>query len=194
MRRISLALLIAVAPVGIQGQASGGAAAPPNPIMLSYKLFGGRYAGWLIAALDSIPERRYGYKPTPAQQSIGYIAQHVESANYELCEVIGGAKHVMTARDSLADTVKATWPKDTLLARLKASVHFCGQAGDKLTDVMLADQVPVGPPGSGRTTARASYLNAFITDLAEHYAQVASYMRLMGLTPPSALPRPKPEG
>jgi hypothetical protein len=30
-----------------------------------------------------------------------------------------------------------------------------------------------------------------VTDLAEHYSQVSSYMRLMGLVPPSALPRPK---
>jgi hypothetical protein len=30
-----------------------------------------------------------------------------------------------------------------------------------------------------------------VTDLAEHYSQLASYMRLIGLTPPSALP-PKP--
>jgi hypothetical protein len=27
-----------------------------------------------------------------------------------------------------------------------------------------------------------------LTDLAEHYAQLASYMRLMGMVPPSALP------
>ena len=30
-----------------------------------------------------------------------------------------------------------------------------------------------------------------ITDLAEHYAQVASYMRQLGMVPPSALP-PRP--
>ena len=28
------------------------------------------------------------------------------------------------------------------------------------------------------------------TDLAEHYSQIASYMRLIGMVPPSALPRP----
>ena len=34
-------------------------------------------------------------------------------------------------------------------------------------------------------------LLAFETDLAEHYSQLATYMRLLGLIPPSALP-PKP--
>src|SRR5207237_2560058 len=36
--------------------------------------------------------------------------------------------------------------------------------------------------------AVASILLAFETDLAEHYSQISSYMRLLGLVPPSALP------
>ena len=33
-------------------------------------------------------------------------------------------------------------------------------------------------------------LLALVTDLAEHYSQLSSYMRLIGMLPPSALPRP----
>jgi hypothetical protein len=102
-----------------------------------------------------------------------------------------GQKHAMTAKDSLADSVKALWPKDTLVARLRASLAYCDQAIDGLTDAQLADQIPVGPPGSGRTIDRSRYLIAYVTDLAEHYAQLSSYMRLNGLVPPTALPRPK---
>lgn len=32
---------------------------------------------------------------------------------------------------------------------------------------------------------------SFETDLAEHYSQISSYMRLLGMVPPSALPRTK---
>jgi hypothetical protein len=39
-----------------------------------------------------------------------------------------------------------------------------------------------------RSAAVASTLLAFETDLAEHYSRLAGYMRLLGLTPPSALP------
>jgi hypothetical protein len=74
------------------------------------------YGRWLIEAFDSIPESKYGYKPTPVQQSVGYIAQHLENANYQLCERMSGVKHPLSAKDSLADTVKAKWPKDTLTA------------------------------------------------------------------------------
>jgi hypothetical protein len=29
-------------------------------------------------------------------------------------------------------------------------------------------------------------------DMSDHYSQLANYMRLNGITPPSALPRPRP--
>jgi hypothetical protein len=61
----------------------------------------------------------------------------------------------------------------------------------RVDDTKLADEVPSGPPGSGRTTARARYLLGYVTDLADHWSQIAIYMRLNGMVPPSALPRPR---
>jgi len=71
-------------------------------------IFGSRLKA---ASFDSIPAGRYDYRPTPPQQTVGYIAQHLEDANYTLCERIADLKHPRTAKDSLADTVKARWPK-----------------------------------------------------------------------------------
>lgn len=126
---------------------------------------------------------------TPAQQSIGYIAQHLEDANYQLCTIIGGGTRTITAKDSLADTVKARWPKDTLVARLWKSLRYCQDAFTRVDDARLAENVTVGPPDVRRTFPRARYVMLFITDLAEHYAQIASYMRQLGMIPPSALPQ-----
>ena len=153
--------------------------APPanNGVVLAYERFANRYGGMLVLAFDSIPAARYDYHPTPVQQSVGYIAQHLENANYSLCQRLGDAKWRMTAKDSLADTTKARWPKDTLIARLRASLDFCDAALERLTAV---DSPPI-----------ASTLLAFETDLAEHYAQLSGYMRQMGMVPPSALP-PRP--
>src|SRR5204863_8375948 len=86
-------------------------------------------------------------------------------------------KHPRSAADSLADTVKARWPKDTLVARLRASLRFCDDALDRAAGLS--------------SPANANSLLGFETDLAEHYSQLAVYMRLLGLVPPSALP-PKP--
>lgn len=148
----------------------------------------GYYGGWIVAAFDSIPANRYDYRPTPVQQSVGHIAQHLETANYQLCSLIGGARYTgMTARDSLADSVKAQWPKDTLVARVRASLRYCQGVLTRVDDAALSEEVTAAP---GRTFPRARYLLLFLTDLAEHYNQLAGYMRLLGMVPPSALPRP----
>ena len=191
MRRISLTLLPAFVALAIPGYAfaqtparppaqspaSLAPAAGPDGVMLVFERFADVYGSRLVAAFDSIPAGRYDYRPTPAQQSVGYIAQHLEDANYALCERFSDLKHPRAAQDSLADTVKARWPKDTLVERLRASLRFCDSALDRA--------------GGLRSAALASSLLAFETDLAEHYSQLATYMRLLGLIPPSALP-PKP--
>ena len=158
-----------------------------NPITNTFKASGARYAGWLTAAFDSIPASKYGYKPTPVQQSIGYVAQHLEDANYQLCSRFGGTPRTLTARDSLADTVKAAWPKDTLVARLKASFTYCDAAMATVTDAKLAEEIPAGP--GGRTAPRARMVLVYVTDLVDHYSQIANYMRLNGMVPPSSMPR-----
>lgn len=194
MMRIRVPSLVVLAfPAALAAQQPAAAAArpPANPVTQGFRAFGAHYGGWLVAAFDSIPAGKYGYRPTPPQQTVGYIAQHLEDANYSLCSDFGGVKHPATAKDSLADTVKARWPKDTLVTRLKASLAFCDSAMTRVTDAQLADSLQADPPNSGRKIVRARYLMAFVTDLAEHYAQVASYMRLSGMVPPSALPRPK---
>src|SRR4051812_5502111 len=100
------------------------AQAPSSPeardgVMQAFDTFAAVFGSRLAAAFDSIPAAQYGYKPMPVQQTVGYIAQHLEDANYSLCERFGEMPHPRTAKDSLADTVKARWPKDTLVARLK---------------------------------------------------------------------------
>jgi len=148
----------------------------------------GFYGGWITAAFDSIPANRYDYRPTQVQQSVGYIAQHLESANYRLCALIAGAPYAgMMAKDSTADSLKALWPKDTLVARVRASLSYCQGVLARVDDPALSEEVTAAP---GRTFPRARYLFLFLTDLAEHYNQLAGYMRLLGIVPPSALPRP----
>ena len=142
-------------------------------------------------ALDSIPASKYAFSPTPIQQSIGFIAQHLETANYGLCSTFGAVKHARSAKDALRSEVKATWPKDTLIARVRASLVFCATAVQGLSDAQLADTMTANTPAGPQTVLRARYLILLVTDLAEHYAQLSGYMRILGLVPPSALPRPQ---
>jgi len=162
-----------------------------DPIKNSFEDFAGHYAQLLLAAFGSIPAAKYDFRPTAPQQSVGDIAQHLENANYNLCERIGGVKRPMTTRDSLPENTKAASPKDTLIGRLRASFYFCRDAFAKVADPQMDDPVRLGASTSTLTQPRVHALLFFVTDLAEHYAQIASYMRLMGMIPPSALPRPK---
>jgi len=146
-------------------------------VMVVYQTIGDVFGSRLVAAFDSIPASRYDYRPTPPQQTVGYIAQHLEHANYNLCGQFGTLRHVNTSKDSLSDSVKARWPKDTLVSRLVASLDFCAKAMEGLQR-----------PQSAQLT---SALVSFVTDLAEHYSQLAGYMRVMGMVPPTALPSTK---
>ena len=189
MRRIALGIIALVIPAVLHAQQPAPpAGATANPITDAFRGFG-YFGNWLVAAFDSIPAHMYEFKPTPAQQSIGFIAQHLEDANYQLCARFGGQQRPRRPGDELPDTVRARWPKDTLVQRLRASLVYCAAAFERVNDANLADETPVGPPGSGRTTTRTRDLILFLTDLADHYSQIANYMRILGLVPPSALPR-----
>lgn len=154
--------------------------------MTSFRWIASHFGGLLETAFDSIPAERYAYRPTPSQQSVGYIAQHLEEANYALCDRFGPLKHRERSILASADTGRA-WPKDSLTSRLRASFRFCDVAIGQLHDSTLARRVPYGPPDGTATALPSRSLLLFVTDLAEHYSQVASYMRVMGLVPPSAL-------
>ena len=173
MRRYLQVVVPLLLPTALAAQTSA-TRESPTAVSIQFVRFADIFGGRLVAAFDSIPAARYEYRPTASQQTIGYIAQHLEEANYSLCERLGPTKHPRTAKDSLADTLKARWPKDTLVARLDASLRFCNAVLERL--------------GHIDSPAVVSTLLAFETDLAEHYSQVAVYMRLLGLVPPSALP------
>src|SRR5207249_3578749 len=88
---------------------------PANPITTAFRGRTMAYQRNLAQAFDSIPEAKFGYKPTPAQLSIGFIAQHLASDNYLFCNNFGPMKATLPAKDTAtADSIKAKWPKDTL--------------------------------------------------------------------------------
>lgn len=189
--KTSHALLIAlVLPVALAAQQPAGGA-PANPVTT---VFRGRTISLqrsLAQAFDSIPAAKFSYKPTPAQLTIGYIAQHLATDNYLFCNNFGDMKATLAAKDTAtADSVKAMWPRDTLIAKLKASFTFCESAFAQLDDAKLADQITMTAGGQSRSLTRAAMVLGHALDMADHYSQIANYMRLNNMLPPTALPRP----
>ena len=193
--KTSYAAILALAlPVSLAAQQPSGTP-PANPITT---VFRGRTMSLqrnIAQAFDSIPAAKFSYKPTPAQLTIGYIAQHLVSDNYLFCNNFGSMKATRTAKDTTtADSVKAQWPRDTLVTQLKASFKFCEDAFAQLDDAKLADQITMTAGGQSRTLTRAAMVLGHALDMADHYSQLANYMRLNNILPPTALPRPRPPG
>jgi uncharacterized damage-inducible protein DinB len=188
-------LIVALAaPISLASQQQP-AGLPANPITTSFKT---RIAGQnrnILQAFDSIPESKFSYKPTSAQQSIGFIAQHIADDNYFFCNNFGAMKGTRPTQDTAtADSVKATWPKAQLMKSLRESFAFCDQAINQLDDAKLAEPVTITFGGNSRTVARTGMVLGHAIDLADHYSQLANYMRLNNILPPTALPRPRPAG
>ena len=194
---LARAALLLVIPAALAAQQ------PPAPNMAGGPMtatFRGRITNLhrlLAQAFDSIPADKFNFKPTPAQQSIGYVAQHLVADNYFFCNAFGDKKSTQPAEETAQgqDSVRATWPKDKLVASFKASVAFCQDAFAQLDDAKLAEMMSVpGPNNTTREVPRVSRVLGHAMDLQDHYAQIANYMRLNGMLPPSALPRPRPSG
>ena len=81
MRLPHVGLLALVLPVSLAAQQPP-AGAPANPVTTVFRNRTMALQRNLAQAFDSIPAAKFGYKPTPAQQTIGYIAQHLATDNY----------------------------------------------------------------------------------------------------------------
>ena len=193
MRRHALLLALTLSlpfPTSLVAQ-SQASSDPRDGVMLAFETFASIFGSRLVAAFDSIPAARYDYRPTPVQQSIGYIAQHLASDNYLFCNNFGPMKAMLSAKDTTtADSIKAQWPKDTLVAKLKASLGFCEAAFAQLNDSKLGDPIEMTFNGMKRNSTRVTMVLGHALDMADHYSQLSNYMRLNNILPPTALPRP----
>ena len=131
----------------------------------------------LMAAADLMPADKFSYKPTAPQMTFADIVVHLSQGNDFLCSAIGGAKAPTRAK------VEATATKAALVARLKETFDFCDGALAKLDDAKLTEQLPMF---GGKTMSRAAVVILTVGDWADHYSQMANYLRLNNLVPPTA--------
>jgi uncharacterized damage-inducible protein DinB len=136
-----------------------------------------RSAKNLIAAAEEFPADKYGFKPTPAQMSVGEIVGHLIEGNDFLCSKVSGAE--APKRAALAKTAT----KDQLVARLKETFQFCETALAKVNDSDLGAKMQLF---GTREFTRAQAMFITSDDWADHYSQLAIYLRLNGLLPPTA--------
>ena len=130
----------------------------------------------LVAAAEEMPADKYSFRPTPEQVTFGHMVTHAAKANYFLCSKLSGGQAPKV-------DIKDTDPKDKLVSALKDSFSYCDGALAKADDSHLDEMISVF---GEHKMSRAATLIELCSDLADHYAMAAMYLRLNGLLPPTA--------
>ena len=174
--KMALALAVLAAPVHAQQQ----------PVVSNaLRFFLNQFSGNLVAASDDMPASKYTYKSTPQQLSVADVVEHLAGSNNSLCASVAGV--AAPVEPPLGAKPDSTSP-DVLRARLKRSFDFCKSAFATLDDSKLADSIAF----FGRKVTRAQVILALPYDWADHYSQLAIYLRINGISPPNARVRAVP--
>ena len=117
---------------------------------------------WVTKAADMVPAEKYSYKPADTVRTFGQLIAHItDSYNYFCAHGVGNKVEWTTPVE------KGATDKETLLPKLKEAVGRCNAAYS-----------------SGNGQLRPLLINVGHTSL--HYGNVITYMRMMGLKPPSS--------
>jgi hypothetical protein len=180
MKRTGLLLMVAL--LAITATRAQESSAPiANPVSTTVKSQLTRFSKNMVAAAESMPAEKYGFKPSPEMNSFAHLVMHIVQSNNLLCSKISGAAAPDT---KLADSDG----KDKLVAGLKASFDFCGTALANVDDSKLGESMTLF---GNRPASRAAALIALSDGWNDHYGAQAIYLRLNGILPPTAQPAPK---
>jgi hypothetical protein len=159
--------------------ATGAVPDPAAPVSDAIRSIAQRFSKNFVAAAEEMPADKYGFKPTPAQMTFGEVILHIAQGNDYVCSQIGGVP--VPRRSELA----AGASKEKVVSRLREAVQFCESALAKLNDSKLGMKVPYFEEGE---ISRAQAMFAAVEEWGGHYSQLAVYLRLNGLLPPTAKP------
>lgn len=117
---------------------------------------------WVVKAAETVPADKYTYKPVDTVRTFGQLVAHItDSYNFFCARGVGN-------KVEWADPVEqGKTDKDTVLPKLKEAVGRCSAA-------YTAPNAVFGPLMG----------NVGHTNL--HYGNIITYMRMMGLKPPSS--------
>ena len=136
--------------------------------------------GYITAAAEQMPESLYAYRPVATVRTFGELIAHLAGSQHMFCAAATGEK--ASAEDDIEKTVKG---KAALVAALKASTDYCQKAYSMSdADAMARPVEMFGMKG----TALWALLENTAHD-NEHYGNIVTYIRMLGMVPPSSQPR-----
>lgn len=169
-------LFAALAAVPAAVFAQGSAAAPANPISDSEKRMYAMLGGVLVTAAEKMPEESYSFRPSPDVRSFGQLVGHLADSQYFFCATAAGE----TKPDS--DAEKSKTKKADLVSALKEAVTYCNKTYAGMTDANGSQVIKM----MNFDFARLAVLAANFAHDYEHYGNMATYMRIRGIVPPTS--------
>lgn len=119
-------------------------------------------SGWLTKSAELIPADKYTYKPIGTVRSIGEMLAHTADGMHWYCGMATGRKV------EWSDAVeKGRTDKVTVIAALKKAIDECGSVYES-------------------AGSRIDHLFSGVAHANLHYGNLVTYMRMLGLTPPSS--------
>ena len=159
---------------------------------------GFRYQEYQVrSAAEAMPEDKYAFRPSEANfknETPGYgpaqlrtfaeQIKHVACANFGFSAEMDGAKPPEACDKGGPSPAKS---KRELLIYLRDSFKAVNKSMAAMTDKNMFD--PIEGPYAGPNT-RLGLATTIIWHAADHYGQMALYLRLNGIVPPSSRPNP----
>ena len=147
-----------------------------NPLSSWNKVAYARVKDMLMRSAQKMPEENYSFKPVDTVRNYGQIVGHLADAQYLFCSVALGEKNpgleIEHTKTSKAD----------LTAALNTAFAYCDKAYDTMTDATAVQIVKL----FGSDAPRLSALTVNNMHNLEHYGNLATYMRIKGIVPPSS--------
>jgi uncharacterized damage-inducible protein DinB len=132
-----------------------------------------------VGIVTAMPEDKFGFKPTPAQESFAERVMHVVNIDVKLISTLGGKT------PAPAVNAKATSKAD-VVAALNMSMDYGAAVLKEFNDQQLAERV-MSLPFMGPTVSRLRVAYFSIAHTQDIYGQLAVYLRLNGVTPPRSV-------
>ena len=117
-------------------------------------------SGWILKAAEIVPADKYSYKPAPTVRTFGELLGHIADGSNYFCGRAAGKKVQWSDANAQGNTGKAT-----VVPKLKEALDACS---------------------AGHGTGHLGMLIQNFGHSNLHYGNMVTYMRMLGLVPPSS--------
>ena len=132
-------------------------------------------SGYILTAAEQVAEDDYSFQPTPEVRTFGELVDHVADAHFGYCTAIGGGE-----RPSAAGAEAMS--KSQIVRRFRAAREYCLDVYRNADPASLAESIDV----FGSESTRVWTMIQNVTHDNLHYGNVVTYMRSLGMVPPSS--------